>query len=79
MVSQIVMLIVAVLLLIVPSREARAQVGVQVGPGGVAVETGRDRGYRDERYRGRPQCREIRTKQRLPDGSIRYTRERRCR
>ena len=79
MLSRSMMFIVAAFLLVIPSTEALAQVGVQVGPGGVAVETGRDRGYRDERYRGRPQCREIRTKQRLPDGSIRYTRERRCR
>lgn len=70
------------LLLVVPAGSAAAQVGVQVGPGGVQVETGRDRDrrYRDRDYERRPQrCREVRTRTQMPDGSIRTVRERRCR
>ena len=61
--------------LVLVSSSALAQVGVQVGPGGVSVETQRERQFE----RRRPRCREVRTRRQMPDGSVRTVIERRCR
>jgi len=77
--------------LLVTAAPAFAQVGVEVGPGGVGVGIGRDRDYRhdgvyeERRYEGRRYrtygegggCR-VTVRKRLPDGTLVIRRINRC-
>jgi hypothetical protein len=44
---------IALATLLLPAAPSFAQVGVEVGPGGIGVGVGRDRDYRDRDYRDR--------------------------
>jgi hypothetical protein len=79
--------------LLVSAAPSFAQVGVDIGPGGVGVEVGRDRDrdYRRDRYEDRREyrerrgyrvygerCRTVVMRDRRPDGDVVIRRIRRC-
>ncbi len=78
--------------LLFTAAPAFAQIGVEVGPGGVGVGIGRDRdrdyrrdrvykerrGYREDRFEGRRGCRTVVERRRTPSGRVIVSRTRVC-